>query len=92
MTTKINRQWRLAARPEGFVKESDFEWREEPAPTPGEGQLLVRIGWMSSMGWRTRRARSTSSSRDRMWASSSSQFQTSRPGTPVESITSGAVA
>jgi hypothetical protein len=30
MTEIVNRQWRLAARPEGLIKESDFEWVEEP--------------------------------------------------------------
>ena len=42
MDSKVNRQWRLAARPVGFIKESDFEWREEPVPVPGEGEILVR--------------------------------------------------
>jgi NADPH-dependent curcumin reductase CurA len=37
-----NRQWRLAARPQGRVSESDFEWREEPAADPGAGQIRVR--------------------------------------------------
>ena len=52
---KINRQWRLAARPVGLVKESDFEWREEPVPTPGEGELLVHNLYLSldptNRGW-----------------------------------------
>ena len=30
MSERINRQWRLAARPEGLIKNSDFEWVEEP--------------------------------------------------------------
>ena len=47
MTTQVNRQWRLAARPVGLVKESDFEWREEPVPTPGEGELVVRNLYLS---------------------------------------------
>lgn len=55
MTTKLNRQWRLVARPVGLVKESDFEWREEPAPTPGEGELLVHNLYLSldptNRGW-----------------------------------------
>jgi NADPH-dependent curcumin reductase CurA len=42
MDSKVNRQWRLAARPVGFIKESDFEWREEPVPVAGEGEILVR--------------------------------------------------
>jgi NADPH-dependent curcumin reductase CurA len=57
MTSTINRQFRLAARPHGMVKASDFELREEPVPTPGEGQVLVKVllvsldpamrGWMN---------------------------------------------
>ena len=40
MTT--NGQWRLRSRPDGMVKESDFEFVEAPVESPGEGQLLVR--------------------------------------------------
>ena len=47
METKLNRQWRLAARPEGFIKESDFEWKEEPASVPGKGEILVRNIYLS---------------------------------------------
>jgi NADPH-dependent curcumin reductase len=47
MASKINRQWRLAARPQGFIKDSDFSWTEEPAPTPGEGEVLVRNLYLS---------------------------------------------
>ena len=60
MIDKINRQWRLVARPVGLVKETDFAWWEETAPAPGEGQLLVRNlylsldptyrGWMNEGG------------------------------------------
>ena len=42
-----NRQWLLAARPVGMVKESDFELRSSPAPSPGEGQVLVRNRWLA---------------------------------------------
>lgn len=42
MTTKVNRQWRLAARPSGAIKKSDFEWVEQPAPSLKDGQVLVR--------------------------------------------------
>ena len=38
----INRQFLIAARPEGMVKESDFEYHEAPIPEPGEGEVLVR--------------------------------------------------
>ena len=55
MGAKVNRQWRLAARPIGLIKESDFEWREEPVPTPGEGEILVRNIYLSldpaNRGW-----------------------------------------
>jgi NADPH-dependent curcumin reductase CurA len=45
--TKVNRQWRLAARPEGAIKESDFSYQEEPIPTPKAGEVLVRILYLS---------------------------------------------
>lgn len=55
MGTKVNRQWRLSARPEGLIKESDFEWKEEPAPVPGQGGILVRNIYLSldpaNRGW-----------------------------------------
>jgi hypothetical protein len=37
-----NRQWLLAARPFGIVKESDFDFRESPVPEVAEGTALVR--------------------------------------------------
>ena len=43
MDAKINRQWRLAARPIGLIKESDFEWHEDPAPIPGADEILVPL-------------------------------------------------
>ena len=53
---KTNRQWLLRARPVGMVKESDFELREAPLPSPKDGEALVRVlyvafdpamrGWM----------------------------------------------
>jgi NADPH-dependent curcumin reductase CurA len=52
----VNRQWRLAARPSGMVRDSDFSLVEAPVPTPAEGEVLVRTlavscdpaqrGWM----------------------------------------------
>ena len=44
---KTNYQWRLRARPQGRAKESDFEWGEENTPELGEGQILVRILYLS---------------------------------------------
>jgi NADPH-dependent curcumin reductase len=55
MPAKINRQWRLAARPTGLFKESDFKLTEEPVPDPGEDQVLVRNLFLSldptNRGW-----------------------------------------
>jgi NADPH-dependent curcumin reductase CurA len=45
--TEMNRQWLLAARPVGMVKESDFELRSSPVPQPGAGQALVRNRWLA---------------------------------------------
>jgi NADPH-dependent curcumin reductase CurA len=39
---RTNGQWRLAKRPVGMVKETDFELVEEPVPALAEGQLLIR--------------------------------------------------
>jgi len=40
--TRINGQWRLATRPEGMIKETDFEYVEEPIRELEDGELLVR--------------------------------------------------
>ena len=37
-----NRQWLLARRPQGAIQDSDFNFVETDAPTPGEGEVLVR--------------------------------------------------
>jgi hypothetical protein len=42
-----NRQITLAARPVGFPKESDFQLIETPMPTPRDGELLVKILYLS---------------------------------------------
>ena len=47
MSERVNRQWRLVARPVGNFKDSDFEWREEPIASPSEGQVLVRNLYLS---------------------------------------------
>ena len=48
MTERMNRQWRLAARPVGLIKESDFEWKQEPAPVPGpRGRAEPTVGTLS---------------------------------------------
>jgi NADPH-dependent curcumin reductase len=50
-----NEQWRLAARPQGLFKESDFRWVEEETPPLADGQALVRTIYLSldptNRGW-----------------------------------------
>jgi NADPH-dependent curcumin reductase len=53
----VNHQFRLAARPVGLPKPSDWSFTEEPVGQPGEGEVLVKVqyvemdpamrGWMS---------------------------------------------
>jgi NADPH-dependent curcumin reductase CurA len=45
--THTNAQWRLAARPVGLPKPSDWEYVEEPAPAPADGQFLVEVEYLS---------------------------------------------
>lgn len=59
MEHRINRQWRLAARPEGMVGDEHFRWVEDPAPgLTSDGQLLVRTLYLScdptQRGWMAR--------------------------------------
>jgi NADPH-dependent curcumin reductase len=42
-----NRQWTLASRPVGAVSEDNFRLIEAPAPTPNDGEVLVRNRWLS---------------------------------------------
>jgi len=55
MTERMNRQWRLAARPVGNFKESDFEFTREPVPALKAGELLVHNLYLSldptNRGW-----------------------------------------
>lgn len=46
-TATVNRQFRLAARPVGMPKRSDWELTTEPVPEPGEGQVLVQVQYLS---------------------------------------------
>ena len=43
----VNHQFRLAARPEGLPKESDWDRTEEPVGEPGEGDVLVKTLYLS---------------------------------------------
>ena len=50
-----NRQWLLARRPQGEIEDGDFQFVETDAPTPGEGEVLVRVLMLScdptQRGW-----------------------------------------
>jgi len=43
----INHQFRLAARPVGFPKRSDWTYADEPVRDLGEGELLVKVLYIS---------------------------------------------
>ena len=45
--TRVNAQCRLAARPVGLPNPSDWEYVEEPAREPADGQLLVEVSHIS---------------------------------------------
>src|SRR5579859_4234140 len=42
-----NHQFRLAARPVGLPKRSDFNYTEEPVRDPGAGEILVKVLYVS---------------------------------------------
>jgi len=58
MTTPINRRWLLVERPTGLVDEKCFRIVEEPLPTIAEGEILVRVLYLScdptQRGWLAR--------------------------------------
>src|SRR5271168_1204891 len=43
----VNHQFRLAARPSGLPKPSDWSYVEEPVREPGDGEVLVKIAYIS---------------------------------------------
>jgi NADPH-dependent curcumin reductase len=43
----VNHQVRLAARPEGLPKPTDWEHTEEPVAAPGDGEVLVKVRYLS---------------------------------------------
>ena len=45
--TATNHQFRLAARPVGMPKREDWSYTEEPVREPGEGELLVKVLYIS---------------------------------------------
>ncbi len=47
MVTLVNPQCRLAARPVGLPKVSDWDYVEEPAPSAEDGQFLAEVQYIS---------------------------------------------
>ena len=47
MTSGINHQIRLAARPIGLPKRSDWQFTETPMPEPRDGEVLARVLYLS---------------------------------------------
>ena len=47
MSTRLNRQILLHARPDGFPTEANFRMVETPAPEPAAGELLIRTIYLS---------------------------------------------
>ena len=45
--TLVNTQCRLAARPVGLAKPTDWTFTEEEVPSPADGELLVRVEYLS---------------------------------------------
>src|SRR5579872_5068639 len=56
----VNHQFRLAARPVGMPKRSDWNYTEEPVREPADGEVVVKVlyvsldpamrGWMNDAG------------------------------------------
>ncbi len=42
-----NHQFRLAARPEGLPKRSDFKYTEEPVRDPNPGEVVIKVNYIS---------------------------------------------
>lgn len=43
----MNHQIRLAQRPQGLPKPADWKFTEEPIPEPGEGEILIKVLYLS---------------------------------------------
>jgi hypothetical protein len=58
MTSRVNRRWLLAERPEGLIEDKCFRWEETPVPELGAGEILVRVLYLSAdptqRGWISR--------------------------------------
>ncbi len=47
MTDLINHQFRLTARPVGLPKRTDFTYTEEPVQQPKDGEILIKVLYLS---------------------------------------------
>ena len=47
MTDAVNHQFKLASRPDGMVTAENFEYVESPVPEPGDGEVLVKVQYLS---------------------------------------------
>jgi NADPH-dependent curcumin reductase len=47
MPARRNRQWLVAKRPGDRISEENFRWAETEAPSPADGEFLVRNLWFS---------------------------------------------
>ncbi len=47
MSHSVNRQFKLAKRPVGMVKRSDFDFVDAPMPTAGDGEVLIKVLYLS---------------------------------------------
>jgi NADPH-dependent curcumin reductase CurA len=47
MTAATNHQFKLARRPVGMVQRGDFEYTQSPVAQPGEGEVLVKVLYIS---------------------------------------------
>ncbi len=58
MTTLVNHRFTLAARPVGLPGSTDFAYEEQPVRDPGDGELLVKVRYISldpaMRGWMNR--------------------------------------
>lgn len=47
MSATVNHQFKLAKRPVGMLKRSDFDYTQSPVPEPGESEFVVKVLYIS---------------------------------------------
>ena len=94
MNAFVNHQFKLGRRPVGMVQRSDFEYTEAAVASPGEGEVLIKILYISldpamrglDEGGRVQR---TTGSHRRGDAGRRSRTRISRPTIPVSPLVRG---